>query len=149
MDGMDCCRTLHRRFPHTRVLALSGHGDWRYVSAMMSAGADGFALKGSGLDVLLEGIQEICAGRKFFDPALGALPIENDHLLLPSATLSTRERQVAKLLAEGQTNARVADRLKVSVKTAESHRSRIFAKLEIQSIAELVRLGIREGWVEP
>lgn len=148
MDGIDCCREITRRCPGTRVLALSGHSDWQYVRAMLHAGASGYALKDSGMTSLMTAVATVYRGKTYLDPELGSVMTVHADGETPYTRLSVRERQVAKLLSEGHTNAQIAQRLNISVKTVETHRSRLFAKLGISNLADLVRVAIREGWTE-
>lgn len=148
MDGIDCCREITRRCPQTRVLALSGHSDWHYVRAMLEAGASGYALKDSGMNSLMTAISTVYRGDTYLDPELGPVIVSHNDNDDPYTRLSMRERQVAKLISEGYTNAETARQLNISVKTVETHRSRLFAKLGVKNLADLIRLAIREGWTE-
>lgn len=145
MDSVDCCRTLKRRCRETHVLALFSHNNWHDVHALLDAGADGFVLKDSGLDVVLTAMHEACCGHRFIDPALTAQAIGSNGHTYPSP-LSPREVQVAHLLANGGSNANVAEQLNISIKTVETHRARVFTKLQINNITQLVKFAIREGW---
>ncbi len=151
MNGIEATRAILTRRPATRVVILSMHADRRFVIEALKAGAAGYFLKSSSARDLVDGLRGIAQGELRLCPTVSTSVIreyaslstqEDDSVF---SVLSDRERQVLQLLAEGLVNKEVAARLQVSVKTAESHRARLMAKLGIHSIAELTKYAVREG----
>jgi two-component system, NarL family, response regulator NreC len=151
LSGLDAAREILRAVSPARVLILTAHSTDRNALEALRIGVSGYVLKSAGLEALVEGIREIGAGRPYLsdgisravrDTAMGASEAIPD-------PLSPRERQVLKLIAEGNGTKQVAVVLGVSVKTAESHRGHIMDKLGIRETAGLVRYAIRQGLIEP
>lgn len=151
--GIQAIETLRRLGLCLRVLVLSMHSDPAYVRSALAAGAAGYVAKGSVDAELLSGIRAVHQGKTFLDPSLagailpspfgppgGPQPGEE-----PLQRLSHRERQVLELLTCGHTNQQVADRLFLSVKTAETYRARLAKKLGLRSRADFVRYGLESG----
>ena len=149
LNGIDAARHIVAELPATKVVGLSMHSDRRYVMAMFSAGASGYLLKDSASEELIAAIRAVARGQKYVSPAIAALVLgANVDASSPRAAskpLTTREREVLQLIAEGSSSKEVAARLDISVPTVETHRRKIMAKLELRSIAELTKFAIREG----
>ena len=149
LNGIDATRLLLSKCPDTRVVALSMNYDRRYVSAMFKAGAVGYLLKDSASDELIRALRAVADGLTYVSPGIAATVVVD--WMAPqgaSATdkpLSTREREVLQLLAEGNSSKDIAKRLGVAVPTIETHRRQIMGKLKLHSIAELTKFAIREG----
>lgn len=151
--GTELIREL-KAFPGTRVLVLSAHRDDYRVAEAMRAGADGYLTKRIRLAALLEAIRGIASGKAAVSPDVSAAMVRalqrrdtggrGDVL----STLSERERQVLRLLALGHSAKEVAAQLAISVKTVETHRARLCAKVATHSVADLTRLAVRAGLVE-
>ena len=151
LNGMEATRQVLERARGTRVVALSMHSDRRFVAGMLEAGASGYVIKDAAFEELARAIRAVVDGRTFLCPAVAGVVV-GDYLNrraagepAPARPLTPREREVLQLLAEGSATKQIAARLGVSVKTVETHRSRIMAKLDIRSVAELTKYAIREG----
>jgi len=150
MNGIEATRRIRERWPDIRVLCLSMHGDRRFVSRVLEAGASGYLLKDCSLDDLAGAIRTVVAGRTYLSPAITGTVVA-DYVTrlgagdLPNALLTGREREVLQLLAEGCRTAEIATRLHVSPKTVGTHRAHIMKKLGIDNLAGLTKYAIREG----
>lgn len=150
-NGLDAAREILALKPATRVVVLSMHADRRFVIEALKTGATGYFLKSSSARDLEEGIRGVVRGEIRLCPSVSTSVIR-EYVSLSSreedsafAVLTDRERQVLRLLADGLSTKEAAARLDVSVKTAESHRANVMAKLDIHSIAELTKYAVREG----
>ena len=154
LNGIEATAALRRCSSRTAVLILSMYGDERYVMRAVKAGALGYLLKDSVEEYLIRAILSVQRGAAFFSPAVARL-FQEGHSRLSQAVqvedrydlLTERERQVHQLLAEGNSNKEIANRLNLSLHTVETHRSRIMDKLGIHSAAELVLGAVRRGLV--
>lgn len=151
MNGIEATRQILAARPGTRVVVLSMHADRRYVIEALRAGAMGYFLKNSSASDLVAGLLGVGRGELRLCPSVSSSVIREYVELMQDgddtafSVLTDRERQVLQMLAEGLATKEVAARLHISVKTAESHRARIMAKLDIHSIAELTKYAVREG----
>ena len=144
MTGIQAAREIRSHSPDTRVLLLSMHDDERYVQDALHAGASGYVLKRQADAELIEAVRSVAAGGRFVSDLPGAeLDGRRDDPLTP------RELDVVKLIAEAYTNKQIAEILKVSEKTVESHRANVLSKLGMRDRVELVRYAIKRGLVEP
>jgi two-component system response regulator NreC len=147
-SGIDVLPQVVKESPETRVLVLSMQDDPSYVREAFSAGASGYVLKEAVDEEVVSAIREIAAGGSYVHPALGAKMVAADAAERAAAAadpLSDREREVLRLLALGHTNQEIAERLYISVRTAESHRAHIMQKLRLSTRAELVRYALTHG----
>ncbi len=155
MNGIEVARHVGRDLPSAAVLIVTMHNSDEIVQAAMDAGAKGLVLKTEAGRTLADAVRAILSGREFFSErvhrAAGREIIEGDARLRSRkpALLTSREREVLQLLAEGQANKEVATALGITTKTAETHRARIMAKLEVHSMSELVRYAIRNSIIQP
>lgn len=149
LNGLDATRMIREETPGTRVLALSMHVDKRYVLGMLDAGASGYVPKDASFDEVARAIRAVAVGQTYLAPSIAGLVVEGyarrTASTPASTTLSQREREVLQLLAEGSSAKDIAGRLHISVKTVETHRRNLLGKLELESVADLVRYAIREG----
>ena len=147
LNGIEATRRLAASTPHARVIALSMHKDSVYVREILRAGARGYLLKDSGAGDLVSAIRAVASGESYLSPAVSNAVLDDyrKHVTNPIDLLSSREREVLQLIAEGQSTKEIARTLKVSVKTIETHRRQLMNKLELYSVAELTRYAIREG----
>lgn len=139
LSGVETLERLHRELPATRLLVLTMHDDPAYARVAQAAGACGHVIKDSESSELLAAIRAVHRGRLFMQvsgDAGSAAPEGSTR----APALSQRERQVLEMLARGHTNREIADRLSLSTKTVETHRSRLGDKLGLHTRAELVRL---------
>ena len=150
MTGIQAAREIGAYSPDTRVVLLSMHDDDRYFIEGLKAGACGYVLKRAADADLIEAVRTVASGRRFFS-AEGQEELARewdegrDGARDP---LTPRELEVVKLIAEAHTNRQIAETLKLSEKTVESHRSNVFGKLGIRDRVELVRYAIRRGLIE-
>lgn len=148
MNGLELAERLAKGHPETRVLILSMHGDEEYVRQALHAGAAGYLLKDSSVTEFELALRAVSRGETYLSPAVSRLVVD-DYLRhkAPAPGLSPRQREVLQLIAEGHSTKEIAHRLGVSVKTAESHRFQIMARLGIHDVPGLVRYAIRIGLV--
>lgn len=151
LSGLEVTRQVHQRSPQTRVVILSMHANEAYVLEALRNGAAAYVLKEAGAAELLQAVREVTAGRRYLSPPLSERAIEAyvekaaAIPLGPSETLTTREREVLHLAAEGHSNAEIAARLGISPRTAETHRANLMRKLGLRSQTELIRYAMRRG----
>ena len=151
MTGLQAAREIHSRCPDTRVLLLSMHDDERYVFDALKAGASGYVLKRQADAELIEAVRAVASGGRFLSATADAGAMQDwidRGSDAPQDPLTPRELDVVKLIAEAYTNRQIAEILKVSEKTVESHRGNVLAKLGMRDRVELVRYAIRRGLVE-
>jgi len=150
LNGIEATRRLTADNPHIRVVALSMHKDSVYVREILRAGARGYLLKDSVADDLVAAVRAVAAGEGYLSPAISNAVLDDyrKHVTNPIDLLSSREREVLQMLAEGKTNKEIAVTLNLSVYTVDAHRGRIMEKLNVQSINELVRFAVRNGLVD-
>jgi len=150
LNGIEATRRLFGSTPHARVIALSMHKDSVYVREILRAGARGYLLKDSGAGDLVSAIRAVASGESYLSPAVSNAVLDDyrKHVTNPIDLLSSREREVLQMLAEGKTNKEIATVLNLSVYTVEAHRGRIMEKLNIHSINELVRFAVRNGLID-
>ena len=150
LNGIEATRRLASSVPHARVVALSMHKDSVYVREILRAGARGYLLKDSGAADLVAAIRAVASGESYLSPAVSNAVLDDyrRHVTNPIDLLTSREREVLQLLAEGRTNKEIAGVLNLSVYTVDAHRGRIMEKLNLHSISELVRFAVRNGLIE-
>ena len=152
LTGLQAAREIRSHVPDTRVLLLSMHDDERYFLEGLEAGAAGYVLKRAADTDLIEAVRTVAEGRTFLsDDAQRTLMDEwlQHGSPEPDDRLTPRELEVVKLIAEAFTNRQIAETLKLSEKTVESHRANVLSKLGMRDRVELVRYAIRRGLVEP
>jgi DNA-binding NarL/FixJ family response regulator len=151
LNGIEATRQIIAGAPRIKVVALSMHGDQRFVMEMLKAGASGYLLKDAAFEELAQAIREVLANRTYLCKEISEQVVGDYVRQLKQAdgsafsTLTTREREVLQLLAEGNSTAQMAERLHLSVKTIETHRQNLMEKLDIRNIADLTKYAIREG----
>jgi DNA-binding NarL/FixJ family response regulator len=153
LGGLEVVRRLREALPDTKVLVLTMHKEDEYVLQAVRAGASGYLVKDSAAADLLAAVRALHAGRGYFGPQAAmtlAEQLQHPERALddPYGRLTTREREVFHLLAEGLTTKEIARRLDISVKTAENHRGRVLDKLGTRNTAELVRYALRKGLLD-
>lgn len=145
MSGLVAIDKLLLQRPTTKILVLSMHDELEYILAMQKAGAKGYILKESSSDLLIHAIKDVYNGKTFF-PNLSSnncQPVSN-----PLAVLTRREREVFFSVIAGNTSKKIAELLNMSVKTVENHRTKIYKKLQVGSVAELLRMANKAGLLE-
>jgi DNA-binding NarL/FixJ family response regulator len=155
LSGLEVTRQVHQRSPQTRVVILSMHANEAYVLEALRNGAAAYVLKEAGAAELVQAVREVTAGRRYLSPPLSERAIEayvEKAAAIPldqSETLTTREREVLHLAAEGHSNPEIAARLGISPRTAETHRANLMRKLGLHSQTELIRYAMRRGILPP
>jgi DNA-binding NarL/FixJ family response regulator len=149
LNGVDACRELLREVPEMRIILLTVHGEDAYVIEALRSGARGYVLKTQAGSDLVRAIGEVTQGRIYLSPSVSSAVVQAflAGSTSPADPLTLREREVLQLVAEGRSTKEVAGILGVSVKTAETHRTRLMTKLDIHHTAGLVHYAIRRGLV--
>ena len=153
LDGLGLTTAVAKDFPATRVLILSMYTEWVYAERALQAGAGGYLIKDSAISEVELAIKAVARGESYL------CPLVSKHLLseyqriqetkpAESGPLTPRQREVLKLIAEGQTTKAIAHRLDISIKTADTHRVQLMDRLNIHDIAGLVRYAIRTGIID-
>ncbi len=151
LNGIEVARQLSKQAARTRIIILSMYDDEGFVLEALSNGVSAYVLKETGSADLIHAVREVYHGHRYLSPALSDRAIEIYEQMNRVGTtdkyetLTTREREVLHLSAEGLTNNRIAIRLGISVRTAETHRANVMHKLGIHSQADLTRYAIRRG----
>jgi len=150
LNGIEATRRMAESAPHARVLALSMHKDSVYVRETLRAGARGYLLKDSVAADLVNAVRAVASGEGYLSPAVSDAVLDDyrRHVTNPIDLLTSREREVLQMLAEGKTNKEIAAVLNLSVYTVDAHRGRIMEKLNMHSINELVRFAVRNGLID-
>jgi len=151
LNGIDAAREILRASPDTRTILLTVHEENQYVVEALRAGVSGYLLKTRATSDLVQAIKEVSRGALYISPGLDRDVVKAflENKDVKSSPLSPREREVLQLIAEGKSTKEVGVILGISVKTAESHRTRIMEKLDIHETATLVRYAIRQGMIDP
>lgn len=154
MNGMEALREIKRRHPDTKVLTLTVHKTEEYILAALQAGADGYVLKDATSNELLMAIGSVLSGKRYLSPGVSEQVIEGyiegrKTLKQKSSwdSLTQREREILKLIAEGYKNKEIAEQLYISVKTVEKHRANLMKKLDLHNASALTAYAIERGLV--
>jgi DNA-binding NarL/FixJ family response regulator len=152
LNGIEATRRILADNPKCKIVGLSMHSDRRFLTEMLKAGATAYLLKDSAFEELASAIRAVTVGQVYLSPRIADAVVEGylhgtSTGKQPSAfaVLTSREREVLQLVAEGLATKQIAVALKVSVKTVETHRRQIMEKLDLHSVAELTKYAIREG----
>ncbi len=150
LNGIEATRRIAEIVPRARVLALSMHRDSVYVREILRAGARGYLLKDSSEADLIAAVRAVSQGEGYLSPAVSEAVLSDyrKHVTNPIDMLTSREREVLQLVAEGKTNKEIATGLNLSVYTVEAHRGKIMEKLNLHSASEMVRFAIRNGLID-
>ena len=150
LNGIEATRRIADVSPRTRVLALSMHKDSVYVREILRAGARGYLLKDS-IDVdLVNAVRAVAKGDGYLSPGVSEAVLSDyrRHVTNPLDLLTSREREVLQMIAEGKTNKEIAASLNLSIYTVDAHRGKIMEKLNLHSTGELVRFAVRNGLID-
>jgi DNA-binding NarL/FixJ family response regulator len=149
LNGLDLCRDLCKRGDGVAVLMLTMHSDEEFVARALESGATGYLLKEAAADQLSPAIRRVAEGDLYLGPGISRKVLERigDVSGDPYDKLSTRERQVLQLIAEGKTNRMIGEMLGLATKTVDTHRTRLMRKLSIHDQTSLVKFAIRRGIV--
>ena len=150
LNGIDAAKEIQKVSPQTKTIFLTVHDEDPYLLDALRVGAKGYVVKTHAAENLVQAIREASRGGVYLSPEVSRAVVQayQNKTELSSEPLSPRERQVLQLIAEGKTTKEVAGVLNISVKTAETHRTRIMEKLDIHETAGLVRYSIRRGLVQ-
>ena len=153
LHGLEALRQVRTGSPHTKVLVLSMHNDEPYVIEALRAGAMAYILKGSESTEIARAVAEVVAGRRYLsaplsERAITALTTRTADETDPLNALTPREREVLLLAAEGMNTTAMAEKLFISPRTAETHRTNLMQKLGLQTQTDLVRFAIRRGLIQ-
>ena len=152
MNGIDATSSIMEEMPFCKIIVLSMHSDKRFITGALQAGASGFLLKECAFQELNQALEAVRSGQTYLSPKIaGTVVHDYRRRLLSEAkeeTLTTKEREVLQLIAEGRSTKEIADKLFVSVKAIEGRRGRLMEKLQISTVAGLVKYAIREGLTE-
>ncbi|MEK7263454.1 MAG: response regulator transcription factor [Bacteroidota bacterium] len=152
LNGIEATRQIKKMYPDIFILILTMHATEEYIAQMLHAGASGYILKKSAYQELLQAIRAVHKGHSYLSPSVSKKVLDdyldrtkemfaND----PYETLTTREREVLQVLAEGKSNQEIAHSLFLSAKTVETHKANVMKKLDLHSTTELVKYAIRKG----
>jgi DNA-binding NarL/FixJ family response regulator len=154
MNGMEAIREIKKQSPKTKILVLTVHKTEEYILATLKAGADGYLLKDSTHTELMMAVKNVISGKHYISPGISEKVIEGyvegKKTLKPRTsweTLTQREREILKLIAEGYRNKEIADDLCISVKTVEKHRANLMEKLNLHNVQALTAFAIEKGLV--
>lgn len=149
LNGLDAARVIAKASPRTRTIILTMHKENPYVMEALDAGVHGYVVKSQTAGDLMRAIEEVACDRVYLSPGISHIVLDAYRHKEEAAKerLTLREREVLQLIAEGMRTKQVASALGISVKTAESHRTRIMSKLDIHETAGLVRYAIRRGMI--
>jgi len=152
LNGIEAARQIVAQNPAIAVAVLSMHSDESYVIRALKAGARAYLLKDSAESDLIGAIRALSDGKSFFSPAISKLLVEDYMLQIERKgvddsyeLLTTREREILQLLAEGKSNKEVANMLNLSLYTVETHRTHILQKLNLHTVPELILYAVRKG----
>ena len=156
MNGLEATRIIREKYPQVRVLILSMYDDHEYVVQIIQAGASGYVLKRVVTEDLVRAIHEVHAGESFLYPPIAAKLI-GDYLRVTvgehagsragGEVITAREREILRLIADGNSNQQIAERLGLSRKTVDSHRANAMRKLDLHDVTEVVKYAIRTGMI--
>jgi DNA-binding NarL/FixJ family response regulator len=154
LNGLEATARLARSHPETAVIILSMHAAEEYALQALRAGASGYVLKDADLNELELALNAVARGQTYLSPAMSKHLVSDYRRRVaeqpdPLDRLTPRHREVLQLIAEGQTTKEIAARLKLSVKTVETHRAQLMDRLDIHDVAGLVRFAIRVGLIAP
>ena len=152
LNGLELLRRVGRQLPNCRFLVFSAHQNPILVKEMLEAGAHGFVEKSAQMRELLSGLSIVAQGGTYFGPTIAELiraVVANPHSVQRSKDyLTEREREVLQLIAEGNSTKEIAQRLGLSVKTVDNHRTNMMRKLDLHNVASITRYAMQNGLIE-
>lgn len=151
LNGLEAARQMSLPSPKTKIILLTQHDEEQYLSEALEAAVKGYVLKSQVASDLIQAMRQVSRGEVYLSPGVSGAVMDayRSKSEKPRDPLTTRERQVLQLIAEGKSTKDVASVLGISVKTAESHRTRLMQKLDIHETASLVLYAVRRGIVQP
>jgi DNA-binding NarL/FixJ family response regulator len=152
MDGLDCTKILHKKYPDIKIIALSQYSEKRFVRQMLKHGASGYLLKDAGKHDIINAIRAVLSGETFLPEELSksliGQSIKKTHNMGLFAELTSREKDILNMICNGSSSQEVADTLMISFHTVESHRSNMIAKTRAKNTAGLVRWAVENEFVD-
>ncbi len=151
LNGVQATERLKVSCPHIKVVALSAYSDTAHIRQLLASGASSYVLKHTAAEELIRAIRTVINGGVYLDPAIAGKIVEG--CISPSASakgadsLSEREHEVLLSVARGYTNAEIAERLHISIKTVETHKARVLQKLNLHTRADIVSYALEQGWL--
>ncbi len=158
LSGIEATKLIKKKYPETKILILTGFENEDYVYQIIRSGAGGYVLKSVEKEELLEAVAAVVRGEKFFSPRISKLILETfirkaegqkTQISADEDVLTKREKEIVALVADGLTNQQIAEKLFISARTVDTHRTNIMQKLNIHDVANLVRYAIEKGLVQP
>ncbi len=154
LNGVQTTEILKRDYPEIKVLALTAYSDKAYLDGLLKAGASGYVLKMSASEALIQAIRVVAAGGTYLDPEM-VHKVADSYVRKQTLrgdrrhrSLTPREEEVMRRIAQGYSNKDISEELSISVKTVESHKANLMEKLELRSRTEIVRYAVRQGWLQ-
>ncbi len=154
IHGLEAIREIRKTNPTTKILVLTVHDDEEYISATLRSGASGYVLKNDSYNELLSSIKTVLRGKPYLSPAISQTIIQgylagkkSDDVRTGYETLTARERETLKLIAEGVRNKDIAEFMGISSKTAEKHRSNLMKKLDLHSVSAITAFAAKKGLI--
>ncbi|MDX2001182.1 MAG: response regulator transcription factor [Chitinophagales bacterium] len=153
MNGIEATEEIVKRYPDVRVLAISMYDEQRYIMKMLQAGAMGYVLKNTGKQELMTAVNTVMQGESYFSQEVSSImmsqfmtrkPVQTENAKL-DITLTKRETEIIRLIAEELTNSEIADRLGISPRTVDTHRRNLLQKLDVKNTAGLVKYAIQHN----
>lgn len=152
MDGLDCTKIVHKKYPEIKIIALSQYSEKRFVKQMLKHGASGYLLKDAGKQEILKAIERVLAGENYIQEELSKTLIGMVAEKSPNqglfAELTSREKDILNMICKGYSSQEVADTLMISFHTVESHRSNMIGKTHSRNTAGLVRWAVENDLVD-
>jgi DNA-binding NarL/FixJ family response regulator len=143
ISGINLCKTIKQSNPNIHIIALTTYSQFKFIAEMMNSGASGYLLKNADKQEILQAIQTVISGQKYFseeaEKNYSTVNVLNKKKLL----LTKREKEVLRLIVDGLSNSEIAHKLFISIDTVDTHRKNLYAKLEVKNIAGLVRYAIQ------
>lgn len=151
LNGIESVRILRHNHPHLKLIILSMHASQEYVVQALQAGANGYVVKQADASEVLAAIRAVMTGGAYLSPTVSKYLID-DYLShttveMTGPKLTTREREVAQLLAEGNSTRTISEVLTISIKTVETHRMNIMKKLNAKNQTDIIRYALKKGWI--
>ncbi|MCB9281292.1 MAG: response regulator transcription factor [Lewinellaceae bacterium] len=147
VSGLDLCPELKANFPDMKILGLSTFKERSFISRMISQGASGYVLKSVSQEELVEAVRQAYRGKMYLSMEVAQIMVQPEPASAPVPMLTSREKEILALIAEGLTNNQIAERLFISPLTVDSHRKNLLAKLEVKNTAAMIRIALEHGLI--
>ena len=152
INGIDLCKQVKKNFPSIKIIAFSSFDDTHYIKQIIRSGASGYLLKNADQQTILSAINSVMNGEEYIDESIKKILIQESisgqRRSLFDIPLTKREKEILKLIADGNSNQEVADKLFISLRTVETHRFNLTQKLDVKNAAGLVKEAIKRGLVD-